>query len=96
MSRFKLSAPAREDLREISSYIAHDSVPAARRFVNFAAFAPKSPTRNAAAAIGGARFGLVRVRSECEQGPPARCRRSIGIFVNFAASVPLWLILRYS
>ena len=33
MSRFKLSAPARRDLREIRDYIALDNVPAARKFL---------------------------------------------------------------
>lgn len=33
MSRYKLSAPARQDLREIRDYIALDSVPAARKFL---------------------------------------------------------------
>ena len=33
MSRFKLSAPARQDLREIRDYIALDNVPAARKFL---------------------------------------------------------------
>lgn len=30
MSRFKLSAPARDDLRQIVDYIAQDNIPAAR------------------------------------------------------------------
>lgn len=33
MSRFRLSAPAREDLREIRDYIPQDSVSAARGFL---------------------------------------------------------------
>ena len=33
MSRYKLSAPARQDLREIRDYIAEDNVPAARNFL---------------------------------------------------------------
>jgi len=33
MSRFKLSTPARQDLREIRDYIAQDNIPAARNFL---------------------------------------------------------------
>ena len=33
MSRYKLSAPAQQDLREIRDYIARDKVAAARKFL---------------------------------------------------------------
>jgi len=33
MSRFKLSTPAQEDLREIRNFIAEDNIPAARHFL---------------------------------------------------------------